>query len=153
MKRLVLVCVLIVLSFITTGCQKEKAAERTQFRGSYTDEKTYSFDRKYYAVQTVKESDNIHYILVTIYDTAANQAVSSFRPARASDFWGICWERDTYNLWTQSADIGTYCYEYQDGNWVRNENVKKPDYIISRDNKEYRNNAELQKDMYVSPTE
>lgn len=153
MKRTILVCVMLMLSFVLIGCQKEKAAEQTQFWGSYTDERTYSFDKKYYAVQTVRESDEIRYILVTIYDIAANHEVSSFMPARASDFWGICWERDTYNIWIQSADIGAYCYEYQNGNWIRNESVRKPDYIISRNDTEYRNNAELQKDMYKSPTE
>ena len=60
------------------GCQKEKAAEQTQFWGSYTDARTYSFDKKYYAVQTVRESDEIRYILVTIYEIAANHEVSSF---------------------------------------------------------------------------
>ena len=77
----------------------------------------------------------------------------SFLPARAEDFWGICWEKDSYNIWTQSADLGISCFEFQNGEWIENENLSTPDYIISKYNKEYANDAELQKKMYKSPIE
>ena len=67
---------------------------------------------------------------------------------RAEDFWGICWEKDSYNIWTQSADLGISCFEFQNGEWIENENLSTPDYIISKYNKEYANDAELQKQGY-----
>lgn len=45
---------------------------------------------------------------------------------------GICWENDTYNIWTQSADIGIYCYKYENGQWERDESAIRPKYIISK---------------------
>ncbi len=70
-----------------------------------------SYDYFYYAIQTIEKSHDINFVLVTIYDTATDHAVDSFMPARARDFWGICWDRNSYNIWTQSADVGIYCYE------------------------------------------
>lgn len=142
-KWLIVLCCAVLL----TACVRNNTPN--QFWGSYTSEKTYSYDHKNYAVQTVVNQ----MISVTVYNTETNEAINSFTPARAADFWGICWEKDTYNIWTQSADLGTYCFEYQNGNWIRNEELTTPDYIISRYNKEYRDNPDLQKDMYKSPTE
>ena len=103
--------------------------------GSFTPDKTYSYDEKYYALQTVVEDDpeaSARYIKVTVYLSDTDEAVAEFNPARARDFWGICWESDTYNIWTQSADIGIFCYAYQDGEWVRDEDAERPSDIISK---------------------
>lgn len=61
-----------------------------------------------------------------------DEAVFSFTPARASDFWGICWETDTYNIWIQSGDIGVICYAYADGNWEVDPTAIRPDSIVSK---------------------
>ena len=119
------------------------------FWGSFTPDKTYSFDHELYAVQTV---DN-QMIVVTVYNSESGERIDSFLLARAEDFWGICWEKDSYNIWTQSADLGISCFEFQNGEWIENENLSTPDYIISKYNKEYANDAELQKKMYKSPIE
>lgn len=102
--------------------------------GSFTADKTYSYDEKYYAVQEVEYDDNIgvNYIKVCIYETETDELVSFFYPARARDFWGICWENDTYNIWTQSGDIGVYCYKYEEMQWERDESAQRPEYIISK---------------------
>ena len=131
----------------TASLQTLRLLNGRNFYGSFTPNKTYSFDRRFYAVQEVKN----RMIEVIVYDAQTKKTVGSFSPARAMDFWGICWEKDTYNLWTQSADIGEFCYEYQNGNWVRNEEMKLPDYIISRYDKVYRSISELQEGMYRSP--
>lgn len=90
---------------------------------------------------------------MSVYLSSTGEPVDSFSPARASDFWGICWEKDTYTIWTQSADVGNHCYEYSDGAWVRQDARSVPDYIISRYNKEYRSDAALREHMYRSPTD
>ena len=51
MKRLILVF-LMILYMITILCFA--AAESNVFWGSFTPEKTYSFDHRYYALQTVE---------------------------------------------------------------------------------------------------
>lgn len=71
-------------------------------------------------------------IVVSIYDAETDEFVGDFCPARARDFWGICWESDSYNIWTQSADIGIYCYVYEDGRWIRDENAVRPEDIVSK---------------------
>ena len=138
---------IVLLSFCITGCTG--VLTNKEFIGSYTFDKTYSYDHKYYALQSVEDRA----LVVTIYATDTDEKINSFSPARSLDFWGICWELETYNIWTQSADIGTYCYEYQNEKWILNENAREPDYIISRYDKRYRDNVELQKGIYKSPTE
>ena len=120
------------------GCTNQSSETETAFDswGSFTPDKTYSYDEKYYAVQEAVEEpyldSYVSYIEVCIYETETDTPVFSFCPARARDFWGICWENDTYNIWTQSADVGIYCYKYEDLQWVRDESAVRPEYIISK---------------------
>lgn len=147
-KKVLCVCTPIVLCIllIFTSCLSRNDTD--EFWGSYTYKKTYSYDHKLYAVQTVEDS----MIVVTVYKTDSNEEVGNFIPARAFDFWGICWERDSYNIWTQSADIGDYCYKYVDGKWIC-DGMIPPDYIISKYDERYINNPELRSNMYLSQTE
>ena len=146
-KRLLAVCMVLCCLAVLTACGRFPFSK--QFWGSYTSDKTYSYDHKLYAVQDVVD----RMIVVTVCNAETDEEIDSFSPARSLDFWGICWEKDTYNIWTQSADIGDYCFEYQNGKWVRNEKLVAPDYIISRYDQEYRNYPKLQRNMYKSPIE
>lgn len=128
------------------SCQS--SGKTDQFLGSYTPDKTYSYDHNLYAVQTVADQA----VIVTVYKAGTNEETGNFSPARSRDFWGVCWEKDSYNIWTQSADTGVTCFEYQNGKWVANEDLDAPEYIISKYNKEYENNTELREKMYKSPT-
>ena len=131
-KAIVLfMCILLLFS----GCTNETTAETW---GSFTAHKTYSYDEKYYAVQTVEKDkyDGFDFIKVSIYETETKTLVDYFYPARAWDFWGICWENDTYNIWTQSADIGIYCYKYADMKWEKDISAERPEYIISKYDKQ-----------------
>lgn len=112
--------------------EASEAEDTFELWGSFTAEKTYSYDEKYYALQEVEYIGDVRYIMVCIYETETDELVSYFYPARAWDFWGICWENDTYNIWTQSADIGIYCYKFEDMQWKRDESAQRPDYIISK---------------------
>lgn len=100
--------------------------------GSFTADKTYSYDEKYYATQSVDETQEPQMMKVTVCLADDDKAVAEFEPARARDFWGICWEKDTYNIWVQSGDIGTLCYAYHDGVWTLDGSVERPAYIISK---------------------
>ena len=155
MKRLMLVFLMLMILLFTTACSGIIAhvtateTPRQRFWGSYTAEKTYSYDHKYYAIQNVEDS----VIKVSTFLVSSGELIDAFIPARSMDFWGICWERDTYNIWIQSADIGTYCYAYRDGKWGRDETMEAPSYIISRWDENYRNDLELWDTIYMSPTD
>lgn len=50
----------------------------------------------------------------------------------SSDFRGLCWENDNYNLWIQTKNGDTLCYSKNGEEWTLNENAVKPDYIIGK---------------------
>lgn len=105
--------------------------------GSFTPEDTYSYDGKLVAHPRVQKgigiSDLERRIFIDVKDSETGKTVGSFSPARAWDFWGICWENDSYDIWTQSGDIGIYCWRYQDGEWECDySSPERPEYIISR---------------------
>ena len=129
MKKVV--CLFLALTVLLTfvSCSNREIKVDPQEWGSFSQNKTTSYDNKYYALQTVNDND---YIVVTIYETETDEEVYSFSPARAYDFWGICWESDTYNIWIQSSDIGDYCYKYDNDTWILDEEAQIPDYIITR---------------------
>jgi|GEM_PF-2889294 len=94
--------------------------------GSFTDGAAISYDGKFFAVYDVDND-----VTVTVFDSETGDDVYSFIPARAVDFYGICWEMDSYNIWIQSGDVGVQCYRYEDGVWSLDESAVRPDYIIS----------------------
>lgn len=129
MKKVI--CLFLVLTSLSVfaSCSNREIEVDPQEWGSFSPNKTTSYDNKYYALQNVNDND---YIVVTVYETETDREVSSFSPARAWDFWGICWENDTYNIWIQSSDIGEYCYKYDNDTWTLDEEAKMPYYIITR---------------------
>lgn len=129
MKKVVYFLFVLALIFTFVSCSNNEIKVDPQEWGSFSPNKTTSYDNKYYALQTVNDND---YIVVTVYETETNEKVYSFSPARALDFWGICWENDTYNIWIQSSDIGDYCYKYDNDTWILDEEAEMPDYIITR---------------------
>lgn len=130
------IAILVLLALSSVFSHQEVSEENQEVSvekwGSFTPYKTYSYDNRFYAVQTVEKGEMASYIVVSIYEAETDEFVGSFCPARSRDFWGICWESDTYNIWTQSADMGIYCYAYQDGQWIRIENAVRPKDIVSK---------------------
>lgn len=126
-KKLVLFVVSICL--ILSGCQLSHSYEDW---GSFTPEKTYSYDNKYYALQDVVKVDDVDTVRVTVYYADDDTSAGVFDTERASDFWGICWEKDTYNIWIRSADVGVSCYSFNDGKWTEDPSAQRPEYIISK---------------------
>lgn len=120
MKKITILLLLVLL----TGCSRSVQEDW----GSFTQNETYSYDNAFYAVQSVEKDE----VIVDVYKTETDEKIYSFSPARARDFWGICWESDTYNIWIQSADIGVLCYEFKNNEWVLNENAERPTDIISK---------------------
>ena len=84
-------------------------------------------DGKYFT----KISESGDSVMITINDKN-NELVDMIIPCRKSDFWGVCWENDNYNLWIQSGDVGVVCYSLKGGDWVLNSDAVRPDYIVSK---------------------
>lgn len=124
--------ILMLQIFLLSGCAQNVAEEPKL--DSFTSKDIYSYDKKYVAEQTVIEEDStqVSYVKVSIIDTGNKKEVFSFIPARARDFWGICWESDSYNIWIQSGDIGVICYKCEDEIWVQDESAIRPDDIVSK---------------------
>ena len=129
MKKVVCLFLVLTILSVFVSCSNREIKVDPQEWGSFSPNKTTSYDNKYYALQNVNDND---YIVVTVYETETDEEVYSFSPARAYDFWGICWENDTYNIWIQSSDIGDYCYKYDNDTWILDEEAQMPDYIITR---------------------
>ena len=100
-------------------------ASRPTRYGSFTLEKTYSYDNKYYA-ESVAGSDEK--ITVNIYDENGSK-VYSFAPCWKNDFQGICWENDSYNIWVQFHHVNVTCYRQTGSSWMKDESLRKPDYM------------------------
>ena len=94
--------------------------------GSFTRDKTYSYDGKYYVA---KFDPSFHEI--DIY--SSNGYVDAIILPNPGDYYGVCWEKDSYNLWIQEENGDILCYNMADEKWFLNENAVKPDYIICRD--------------------
>lgn len=95
--------------------------------GSFTVERAFSYDKAYFTT-FVDAGDSV---MIMIEDKN-HVPVCSFTPCRESDFWGVCWENDNYNLWIQSGDIGVVCYSKNGEKWVLNSEAVRPDYIVSK---------------------
>lgn len=131
-KKILIIFIFVIIAVYVIGVaiagkNFDNEAKNT---GSFTFDRTGSYDDKYYAVSDKKEgNDNI---TVSIYESENNALVFTFETVRASDFWGICWESSSYNIWIQSGDIGVICYSYENNQWKRNEHAKRPEDIISK---------------------
>ena len=96
--------------------------------GSFTAQRAYSYDRQY-STMIIDSGDNV---MIMIEDKD-HYPVCSFSPCRKSDFRGVCWENDSYNLWIQSGDVGVVCYSMNNsGKWELNSDAVRPDYIVSK---------------------
>lgn len=126
-----IVCCMILLGL--GGCSSPQSSV-TEYWGSFTNGPVISSDGLYRAehAATKQDGSNVAVIEVKVYVNNTNELLDSFIPARAWDFWGVCWEEGTHRIWIQSADIGIHCYELQNGQWVLNEDIERPDTIISK---------------------
>ena len=138
LKIFIIVFVLLAINALVIGCMNDINPET----GSFVFDKTYSSDNKYYAVCNAPESraisDKVSMVEVAVYSAENDELVSRFETVRRWDFWGICWERDSYNIWVQSGDIGIVCYKYSDGEWSLDKSAKLPDYIKTKYDKYFR---------------
>lgn len=101
--------------------------------GSFTRDKTCSYDGEYYVV-VIDETHGPFEI--DVYSSEGY--INAIMPQNycddfyEGDFWGVCWENDSYNLWIQTKDGGTMCFSKNGDEWTLNEDAVRPDYIICK---------------------
>ncbi len=102
--------------------------------GSFTYLPTDSYDGRYRAELNIerREGDLATTVYVYITDTQSAETAEVIRTERAYDFWGICWDKSSYDIYVQSTDIGTYTLRCTGGTWQKDLEAKIPDYIVSR---------------------
>lgn len=106
--------------------EEDQAAANTY--GSFHTETVSSFDGQL----RLEIEDKSPMIVINVFHEKDNALLYSFEAVRKWDFWGVCFEKDNYNIWVQSSDTGTICYQYDDGEWRYNPSAVKPAYIISK---------------------
>lgn len=131
MKKLL--CLTIAMLLILTSCKENNKTSQQasitekQFE-MFTTDMTPSYDNKYFAIMGVKSENDTFLAIINVFSDIGD-AVFSFTVGNIDNFFGICWERDTYNIWILSADKGMTCYEYNNEEWVLNESASLPEYM------------------------
>ena len=136
MKKLLilLLCIfapmLLIFSFDKIPSLRHSHSKKTEINeyGSFRTESISSFDDRF----LLEINDETNMIILTVYNKKDNTIMCSFETVRKWDFWGICFEKDNYNIWIQSGDIGIICYMFDGEKWSLNSNAVRPAYIIPK---------------------
>ena len=108
----------------------DKEADRKTMYGSFNVEEAKSYDGKF----TAKVLIGSGMVTVQIIDNETDSIVSSFKPCGKGQFYGICWENDSYRLWVQTDTSRFICYSIKESrwDWQMEEGARKPEYIKGR---------------------
>ena len=104
-------CLALAMVFLFSGCG---LSSREENLGVFTLKKSFSYDKKYYAVMDYVTYDGVETAIVDVYLTVDDSRVQAIKVARSADFWGYCWEKDTHNIWVQSGDKGVYFFPFKE---------------------------------------
>lgn len=83
-----------------------------------------SYDGKYTVSLTTEDKD------VSISVSSGTDEVFGFSAGSESELRGICWDKESYDLWLQYQDGVLVCYSMKDDEWKLNSGAQKPDYIV-----------------------
>lgn len=83
-----------------------------------------SYDGKYTVCLTSEDKE----VLITVLSGA--DEVFVFSAGNESEFRGICWDKNSYDLWLQYKDGDLICYHMSDETWKVAHGAEKPDYIV-----------------------
>lgn len=120
MKKLIYLAA--VLIFILTSCKtaKTKISVTEEQLAKFTANTSATFDSKYFAIVGVNTNENGSTAVINIF-SAEGSSVYSFDTVSVDCFLGICWEKDTYNIWVLTSDNGPMCYTHENGEWALDE--------------------------------
>lgn len=83
-----------------------------------------SYDGKYSVSLTAENKE----VLITVL--SGTDEVFVFSAGNESEFRGICWDKNSYDLWLQYQDGGLICYKMADETWEAANGAEKPEYIV-----------------------
>ena len=83
-----------------------------------------SYDGKYSIDLTVEDK------MVSITIMSGSDEVFVIPAGKESEFRGVCWDKNSYDLWLQYKDGDLICYHMADETWEVDTGAEKPDYII-----------------------
>jgi hypothetical protein len=126
MKKFICFTLVLVMGVLFCSCG---STEESVDYGSFTMEKSYSYNEDYYAKVNRFELDGVPTVAVDICKSYNNQIFPTIIRFPEEDFQGFCWENDTCNLWIQVKDKGVICYTYENTVWVIDKDAVLPDYI------------------------
>ena len=119
MKKILILTMIVLL--MITGCNsKNTALDEVQITKEqaemFTTDMTASFDSKYFTIMGASVEDDKTLAVVNIFSEMGD-SVYSFTAGNIDNFFGVCWEKDTYNLWILTSDNGAMCYKHENGEW------------------------------------
>ncbi len=127
MKKIIALLLLVVVLF--AGCGGPQVVEDY---GSFTMDKTFSYDDEYYAdITRFKNDEGVKVTVVDIFQASNDDIKASIVIDTEDEFWGFCWEENSHNIWIQTSK-GISCYQKVDFEWKLDENAVKPDYIVEK---------------------
>lgn len=110
--------------------REEAEEDHLKRYGSFTIDFTSSYDEKY-TVHIIRAGDN-RTVQIQAPDIKDTTMIGSFAK---KDFYGVCWDKDSYDIWVQLKKEGIICYRFDDGEWEEDPEAEVPDYIIPRSGK------------------
>ena len=120
MKKLI--CLAAILLFVLTSCKSNETniSVTEEQLAKFTTNMTATYDSEYFAIVGVNVDENDSTAVINIF-SADGDSVYSFDTVSIDYFLGICWEKDTYNLWVLTSDNGPVCYKHENREWSLDE--------------------------------
>lgn len=134
MKRSVILISILLVLLLLSGCgaKQNKQGDNSLVSPKQTEmfstEMTASHDGAYFSVIGVRyEGDDVEAV-VNVF-SEMGECVDSFVAGNVDSFFGVCWEKDSYNIWTLSTENGLSCYTCKDEKWTLDESSVLPEYM------------------------
>ena len=100
--------------------------------GSFTGGECASCDGKYIArlYTGSAEGGDPGSVYAEILDAETGEAAARVKTGHTPELCGICWDRENYDIYVQSADVSVLRFE--GGEWREEAAARVPDYILTR---------------------
>ncbi len=83
-----------------------------------------SYDGRYTAVVSSEDKK----VMITVM--SGSDEIAVFSPGDESEWRGVCWDKNSYDLWMQYQGGVLVCYSMTDNGWEEDPGAEKPDYIV-----------------------
>ena len=134
MKRIL--CFVLIALMCLVSCSKEPKKDvavmvSDQQLSQFTTDMTPCHDKKYYIIMGANIKDDTLVSVINIYSDIGDM-VYSFEAGNVDNFRGVCWEKDSYNIWTLTGDNTLRCYKFSDNKWQLEKDALIPEYMLKK---------------------